>query len=150
MLDPAYRWDSVQNVPSSATTKFQGPIYTATPYKSKVKKSQFPLRAIFNVAEMGRFNVGEIGTARIIHSKSNVEDVVDVANDDLDEAKRSNRREHTPPTGFVVWLRDHGPSRIASIALTKIRCVRHPLGMIGGLGDWGIPQWMELPYLSPL
>ena len=96
---------------------------------------------------MGRFNVGEIGTARIIHSKSNVEDVVDVANDDLDEAKRSNRREHTPPTGFVVWLRDHGPSRIA---LTKIRCVRHPLGMIGGLGDWGIPQWMELPYLSPL
>ena len=99
---------------------------------------------------MGRFNVGEIGTARIIHSKSNVEDVVDVANDDLDEAKRSNRREHTPPTGFVVWLRDHGPSRIASIALTKIRCVRHPLGMIGGLGDWGIPQWMELPYLSPL
>ena len=41
MLDPAYRWDSVQNVPSSATTK---------------------LRAIFNVAEMGRFNVGEIGT----------------------------------------------------------------------------------------
>ena len=38
MLDPAYRWDSVQNVPSSATTKFQGPIYTATP---TVKKSQF-------------------------------------------------------------------------------------------------------------
>ena len=42
--------------------------------------------------------MGEIGTAQIIHSKSNVGDVVDVANGDLDEAKRSNRREHTPPT----------------------------------------------------
>ena len=93
---------------------------------------------------MGRFNVGEIGTARIIHSKSNVGDVVDVANGDLDEAKTTDcRRSFTRE-------RDHGPSRIASIALTKIRCVRHPLGMIGGLGDWGIPQWMELPYLSPL
>ena len=40
MLDPAYRWDSVQNVPSSATTKFQGPIYTATPYSEEI--------AIFN------------------------------------------------------------------------------------------------------
>ena len=40
MLDPAYRWDSVQNVPSSATTKFQGPIYTATPYGEEI--------AIFN------------------------------------------------------------------------------------------------------
>ena len=69
MLDPAYRWDSVQNVPSSATTKFQGPIYTATPYKSKVKKSQFstgggggiPLRAEINVGNIGRFNVVNIG-----------------------------------------------------------------------------------------
>ena len=93
--------------------------------------------------------MGEIGTARIIHSKSNVEDVVDVANDDLDEAKRSNRREHTPPTGFVVWLRDHGPSRIASIALTKIRCVRHPLGMIGGLGTGGSPSGWNFPISHP-
>ena len=46
MLDPAYRWDSVQNVPSSATTKFQGPIYTATPYSEEI--------AIFNTLSSTR------------------------------------------------------------------------------------------------
>ena len=63
MLDPAYRWDSVQNVPSSATTKFQGPIYTATPYSEEIAifNRGYPLRAIFNVVEIGRFNVEEIG-----------------------------------------------------------------------------------------
>ena len=46
MLDPAYRWDSVQNVPSSATTKFRGPIYTATPYSEEI--------AIFNTLSSTR------------------------------------------------------------------------------------------------
>ena len=46
MLDPGYRWDSVQNVPSSATTKFRGPIYTATPYSEEI--------AIFNTLSSTR------------------------------------------------------------------------------------------------
>ena len=91
---------------------------------------------------MGRFNVGEIGTARIIHSKSNVGDVVDVANDDLDVTMSFFDSDNGTPRRVRMY--------VSVDTLTKIRCVRHPLGMIGGLGDWGIPQWMELPYLSPL
>ena len=61
MLDPAYRWDSVQNVPSSATTKFRGPIYTATPYSEEI--------AIFNTlsSTRKRYDVGEIGATLAKH-----------------------------------------------------------------------------------
>ena len=41
------------------------------------KYSGGPLRAIFNVAEMGRFNVGEIGTGRNIHPKANMGHAID-------------------------------------------------------------------------
>ena len=63
MLDPAYRWDSVQNVPSSATTKFQGPIYTATPYSEEIAifNRGYPYFKISNPQEIRRFNMGEIG-----------------------------------------------------------------------------------------
>ena len=43
-------------------------------YRSSLEKYSkgTPLCAIFNVAEMGRFNVGEIGAGRNIHSKANM------------------------------------------------------------------------------
>ena len=43
-----------------------------------------PLRAIFNVAEMGRFNVEEIGTGRNIHPKANMGDAIDNDKGDRD------------------------------------------------------------------
>ena len=48
-------------------------------YRSSLEKYSkgTPLRAIFNVVEMGGFNVGEIGTGRNIHPKANMEDAID-------------------------------------------------------------------------
>ena len=51
----------------------------------------YPLRAIFNVAEMGRFNVGEIGTGRNIHPKVNMSDVIDNDKGDRDSDTRRQR-----------------------------------------------------------
>ena len=41
------------------------------------------LRAIFNVAEIGRFNVGEIGNVGIVRPKANMGDVIDIDNGDV-------------------------------------------------------------------
>ena len=47
-------------------------------YRSLEKYSKGdPLRAIFNVAEMGRFNVGEIGTGGNIHPTANMDNAID-------------------------------------------------------------------------
>ena len=51
-----------------------------------------PLRAIFNVAEMGRFNVEEIGTGRNIHPKANMGDAIDNDKGDRDSVTRRQRQ----------------------------------------------------------
>ena len=57
-----------------------------------------PLRAIFNVAEMGRFNVEEIGTGRNIHPKANMSDAIDNDKGDRDiDTCRQRWRITAPP-----------------------------------------------------
>ena len=57
-----------------------------------------PLRAIFNVVEMGRFNVEEIGTGRNIHPKANMGDAIDNDKGDRDiDTCRQRQRIASPP-----------------------------------------------------
>ena len=56
-----------------------------------------PLRAIFNVAEIGRFNVEEIGTGRNIRPKTNMGDAIDNDKGDRDGDTRRHRRCITSP-----------------------------------------------------
>ena len=58
----------------------------------------YPLRAIFNVAEIGRFNVEEIGTGRNIRPKANMGDAVDNDKRDRDSDTCRQRRRIASPS----------------------------------------------------
>ena len=68
-------------------------------YRSFEKYSKgTPLRAIFNVAEMGRFNVEEIGTGTNIRPKANMGDAIDNDKGDRDSDTCRQRQRIASPS----------------------------------------------------